>query len=169
MVTYNLTTPLRENEGDAEGKKCLPRGVGHKKCAKLCKNTDERLSAKCKQACCVAPPPSPSPSPPPPNPVATCPAGTFNNGEGTPASPVCESCDQLLPPCDSCATLTHTLPNPQTPPISNPSPNPNQMRHVRLSGLHQLEAAARVRRAGGLHGCLPQLILPLPRQSLRLL
>ena len=28
-------------------------GVGHKKCAKLCKNTDERLSAKCKQACCV--------------------------------------------------------------------------------------------------------------------
>ena len=53
--------------------------------------------------------------------------------------------------------------------MSNPSPNPNQMRHVRLSGLHQLEAAARVRRAGGLHGCLPQLILPLPRQSLRLL
>ena len=43
------------------------------------------------------------------------------------------------------------------------------MRHVRLSGLHQLEAAARVRRAGGLHGCLPQLILPLPRQLLRLL
>ena len=35
-------------------------GVGHKKCAKLCKNTDERLSAKCKQACCVTPPPSPS-------------------------------------------------------------------------------------------------------------
>ena len=56
----------------------------------------------------MTPPPSPPPSPPPPNPVATCPAGTFNNGEGTPTSPVCESCDQLLPPCDSCATLTHT-------------------------------------------------------------
>ena len=38
-------------------------GVDHKKCAKLCKNMDERLSAKCKQACCVTPPPSPPPSP----------------------------------------------------------------------------------------------------------
>ena len=107
-------TTCTEKDSKKVHRRCSPSakpgwgGVGHKKCAKLCEKTDERLSAKCKQACCVTPPSSPSPSPPPPNPVATCPAGTFNNGEGTPTSPVCESCDQLLPPCDSCATLTHT-------------------------------------------------------------
>ena len=39
-------------------RRCSPSakpGGGHKKCAKLCRKTDERLSAKCKQACCVQP------------------------------------------------------------------------------------------------------------------
>ena len=42
-------------------------------------------------------------------PTATCPAATFNNGEGTPTAPVCESCFQLQPPCDDCDCPDFTL------------------------------------------------------------
>ena len=42
-------------------------------------------------------------------PTATCPAATFDNGEGTPSAPVCESCFQLQAPCDNCDCPDFTL------------------------------------------------------------
>lgn len=57
-------------------------------------------------------PPTSSPTSPPtieddedeeaPSEAPSCPAATFNNGEGTPTAPECESCSQLQPPCDDC-------------------------------------------------------------------
>ena len=47
-------------------------------------------------------------------PVARCPAATFDNGEGTPTAPVCESCYQLQPPCDSCDCADFSLTFEQT-------------------------------------------------------
>ena len=55
------------------GKRCGPNtkpkfgGVGHKKCARLCKTKNKKLSDKCKQACCDGPKGFfPSLPPPPP-------------------------------------------------------------------------------------------------------